>query len=141
MSNSRRGRVWTALMLGAMCVGSPAWSRAAGLLSPVLYADDAPAKVDLNNASDKDLENLPGVGASTARKIIAGRPYTSVDGLSGAGISAKEIAKIKDLVDVGTPSAATPRGGDSGGEEHARRCRRVGRSSRQRQGRSQYRKR
>ena len=65
-------------------------------------------KVDLNTASDKDLEQLPGVGATTARKIIAGRPYTSVDGLSAAGINKKEIAKIKDLVDVGTPAASTP---------------------------------
>jgi competence protein ComEA len=66
-------------------------------------------KIDLNTASQKDLEELPGVGRSTANKIIAGRPYKSVDDLQNAGISKSEIAKITPLVEVGsTGSAAEP---------------------------------
>ena len=67
-------------------------------------------KIDLNTASQKDLETLPGVGAATAKKIIAGRPYTAVGDLSKAGVTAKTIDQITPLVTIGTTSApaATP---------------------------------
>jgi competence protein ComEA len=67
----------------------------------------APATVDLNSATQAQLEALPGVGAATARKIIAGRPYTSVADLAKAGVSAKTIEKITPLVTVGAAVAAT----------------------------------
>ena len=63
------------------------------------------AKIDLNTGSEKDLESLPGVGAATAKKIIAGRPYSSVNDLSKAGVSASTIKKITPLV---TASGAAP---------------------------------
>ena len=63
-------------------------------------------KVDLNTASEKELESLPGVGTATAKKIIAGRPYSSVDGLSKAGVSASTIKKITPLVSVSGAGAA-----------------------------------
>ena len=67
------------------------------------------AKVDLNTATEKELNDLPGVGTATAKKIIAGRPYSSVDGLSKAGISASTIKKITPLVTVsGGAPVATP---------------------------------
>jgi DNA uptake protein ComE-like DNA-binding protein len=66
-------------------------------------------KADLNSASQAELEALPGVGASTAKKIIAGRPYSSVGDLSKAGVPARTITKITPLVTVGsTPSGAAP---------------------------------
>jgi competence protein ComEA len=67
-------------------------------------------KIDLNTASAKQLEELPGVGKATADKIIAGRPYKSVDELEKAGISAKELAKIEPLVIASSESAAQPAG-------------------------------
>ena len=63
-------------------------------------------KVDLNTASEKELDALPGVGPATAKKIIAGRPYSSVDDLSKAGVSASVIAKIAPLASVSGAAAA-----------------------------------
>jgi hypothetical protein len=54
--------------------------------------------IDLNTASQKDLESLPGVGASTAKKIIAGRPYSSVKDLARVGVPAKTIDGITPMV-------------------------------------------
>ena len=62
--------------------------------------------VDINNATQKELEGIKGVGAATAKKIIAGRPYKSVDELSKAGLSAKAVDSIKPFVTVGSAPAA-----------------------------------
>jgi DNA uptake protein ComE-like DNA-binding protein len=77
--------------------------------SPALAAG-AKDKVDINSASQADLEALPGVGAATAKKIIAGRPFSSVQDLSRVGVSAATIDKIKPLVKAGrgAPAAAEP---------------------------------
>ncbi len=87
------------LAVGVTC--SPAFAYQA-------KATASDAKVDLNTASEKDLVSLPGVGAATAKKIIAGRPYTSVDDLSKAGVSASTVKKIAPFVTVAGAPAAAP---------------------------------
>jgi competence protein ComEA len=67
----------------------------------------AATPVDINSASEKDLETLPGVGAATAKKIVAGRPFSSVDDLARAGVSAKTIEKIRPMVAVGSAPAGS----------------------------------
>jgi competence protein ComEA len=65
--------------------------------------------IDLNTASEQDITALKGVGPATAKKIIAARPYNSVDELSKAGLSAKKIEAIKPFVMVGSaPAAVAP---------------------------------
>ena len=66
----------------------------------------AGALVDLNSATEKELDALPGVGKATAAKIIAGRPYASVDDLAKAGVPKSTIAKLAGLVTVGGAAAA-----------------------------------
>ena len=60
------------------------------------------APVNLNTASQTDLEALPGVGPATAKKIIAGRPYASVADLAKAGVPKNTIEKIASMVTVGS---------------------------------------
>ncbi len=66
-------------------------------------ADAPTGPVDLNKATEAQLEELPGIGAASARKIIAGRPYKSVDDLSKAGLTAATVSKISSLVSVAQP--------------------------------------
>jgi competence protein ComEA len=70
----------------------------------------AGALVDINTADQKTLESLPGVGPATAKAIVEGRPYKSVDDLSKVkGLGASKLEKIKPLVTVGgQPAAQVP---------------------------------
>ena len=65
--------------------------------------------VDINTASQAELEAVKGVGPATAKKIIANRPYKSLDELSKAGLSAKKIESFKSSLTVGgAPAPAAP---------------------------------
>jgi len=76
--------------------------------TPVPAAKAKTSKVDLNNATQAELEALPGVGAATAKKIIEGRPYSKVSDLAKAGVSSSTIDQISKLVKVGKPAKSAP---------------------------------
>ena len=62
----------------------------------------ASGPVDLNKASIEKLETLPGIGPETARAIIKGRPYESLDDLSRIkGIGPATIEKIREKAVAG----------------------------------------
>jgi len=66
----------------------------------------AATPVDINSATQKELEAIKGISPATAKKIIAKRPYKSVSELSRAGLTAKTITAIKPFVKVSKGNAA-----------------------------------
>lgn len=68
----------------------------------------ATAPVDLNSATAAELESVKGIGSATSKKIIAGRPYSSVADLKKLGLSAKQLSDITPMLKVGGAAAAAP---------------------------------
>jgi competence protein ComEA len=67
----------------------------------------AKTPVDLNKATAEEMVAvLPGVGEATAKKIVAGRPYTSVNDLARAGVPARTIEAIRPMVTIAAAPAA-----------------------------------
>lgn len=71
-------------------------------------ADDS-GLIDINRAGSEELQELPGVGPSLARKIVEFRekngPYQSVDELLKIrGIGEKSLERFRHLVTVGKAS-------------------------------------
>jgi competence protein ComEA len=55
--------------------------------------------VNINTSSESQLDELPGVGPVTAQKIIAGRPYNSInDLLNKKVVNTKVFNQIKDKI-------------------------------------------
>jgi competence protein ComEA len=62
--------------------------------------------VDINSATQVELEAVKGIGPFTAKKIIDNRPYKSLTDLKKAGLSSKEITSFKPYLTV-KPAAAS----------------------------------
>ncbi|MBI2103948.1 helix-hairpin-helix domain-containing protein [Candidatus Woesebacteria bacterium] len=65
------------------------------------YGERGSGLVNINSASQKELEELPGIGPVYASNIIEQRPYSSVEELLTKGVLKEGVYnKIKDLVSV-----------------------------------------
>ncbi len=71
---------------------------------------DAPARsasqrIDVNTASIKELERLPGLGPELVERIVQHRPYKNLDELiTKKVLGRKQFARIKDKIRVGPAS-------------------------------------
>jgi competence protein ComEA len=107
-------RLVTTLMLGALLsltpslmqrssAQTPAPKAATPAAAPAAKKDAAPAPkaelIDINRASAKDLDALPGIGEARAKAIIAGRPYKAKDELTKKKIIPQNVYDgIKDKI-------------------------------------------
>lgn len=72
-----------------------------GVVAGIAITASANGKIGVNSADQASLESLPGVGPATAKKIIEGRPYGSVEELlSKKSVSKSVYTKIIELVDL-----------------------------------------
>ena len=63
--------------------------------------------IDINSATLTHLLTLPGVGTVTARAIVEGRPYASVDDLKARKVvSSKTFEKIRGQIRVKSSASA-----------------------------------
>jgi competence protein ComEA len=70
-------------------------------------ASPAAAPVDLNTCSAAQLDTLPGIGPALAKRIIAARPFASVDDLDRvSGLGPAALARLRPLVTVTTEAPA-----------------------------------
>jgi competence ComEA-like helix-hairpin-helix protein len=64
--------------------------------------------VDVNIATVRDLQQLPGVGPVLAERIVAARPFGSVDELKRVeGLGSAALERLRPLVSVGSAAEAT----------------------------------
>src|SRR5262245_61504572 len=99
--------LWVIALLTGALVGSSPFSIQAAQTKEKAAAKGEAKKIDINNATADELTSLNGVGEATAKKIIAGRPYASVDDLAKAGVSKSTISKIRSQVTVGAAPKTT----------------------------------
>jgi competence protein ComEA len=85
---------WTAI------AQTPAAAPAPGKTAPAAAAKPAKAPLlDINTASEAELDAIPQIGPKRAKAIIAGRPYSGKDDLVSRKIISQSVyEKIRDKI-------------------------------------------
>ncbi|HSL51355.1 MAG TPA: helix-hairpin-helix domain-containing protein [Candidatus Deferrimicrobiaceae bacterium] len=93
-----------------LTVASGSVPRAAPALAPSTRDAAGVTKVNLNTATQQELQTLRGIGPATAKRIIRNRPYAATAELSRAEVAGPIIDLISPRVTVGpAPAQATGR--------------------------------
>lgn len=81
----------------------------ATLLALVAFAAPAPTKIDLNSATEAQLQTIPGIGPSLAAAILKARPFKDEADFQARvkGISDKNIKKMEPYLMFGAATATT----------------------------------
>jgi len=105
------GRKW--LWVGAAVIGLASaglyFSRdARETMSPLLQSakpEEGSLSVNINTASQEELESIPGFGAAVALQIIEGRPYSKVEELEKVyGLGHNLVESLRPYVKVDGPT-------------------------------------
>lgn len=71
-----------------------------------------PRKIDVNSATAEKLAGVPGLDRRQALRIIASRPYATLQDLARAGLSARFIKRLEGLLTTDSRSVqSAPRDG------------------------------
>jgi competence protein ComEA len=91
------------ILASGLAVGLAESGLGASSVSPPLLEQSSNARVNLNRATQMELETLPGIGPKIAREIIKHRPYKNGQELQDKvkGIGPKTWADLKNRVTFG----------------------------------------
>lgn len=112
--NRRACRIVTALLAATLSLGvaAAAPSESSGAERAAATPEvRRPGLVDINTATEKELESIPGVGPSLAKKIVEYRrtagSFKKVDELLNVkGIGEKSLEKLRPYVTAGATGAS-----------------------------------
>ncbi|OGK27132.1 hypothetical protein A3D80_02850 [Candidatus Roizmanbacteria bacterium RIFCSPHIGHO2_02_FULL_40_13b] len=69
--------------------------------SNLLYTDQSERKININSASEEEIDTIVGIGPAISKKIIAGRTYKDIADLVAKKIVGQALfIKIKDSISV-----------------------------------------
>ncbi len=121
MSASSSIRVAAGLVAAMASVSLASHARPAPPRAPVVVPAERPGaralregeRIRLDRATVEDLELLPGIGPSIARRIVESResegPFPTVDALDRVkGIGPRTVERLRPFVEVGAVQAAAP---------------------------------
>jgi len=113
----RKALIWA--FASALATAAPLYAAQTMPTTPKRMPVKAPAEqVNLNTATLAELEALPGIDPATAKKIIDGRPFSSVPELLRAGVPKNTIDRISSMVTIGAADRPTGTGGGTVAPHH-----------------------